>query len=162
LTKTAATATLLSPKQWAFVDAVIKGATYSKAYTKAGFKAANDVVAQSNSSKLIRNHKVATAIEASRRAASGRAGVTLDTIVERLEKCMDIALTVDPPQVSAAVAAVMGQAKVLGLVVDRSQIDITHHKPAPFPTKVLELSQAEWLAQFDQKKALPGPKKKST
>ena len=39
-----------------------------------------------------------------------------------------------------------------GDLVDRAQLDITHHKPAPFPTKILELSQEEWLAQFNQDK----------
>lgn len=66
------------------------------------------------------------------------------TIVERLEQCREIALSVDPPQVSAAVAAVMGQAKVLGLVIDRSQVDVVHHKPSLFPVKSLELSEDEW------------------
>jgi phage terminase small subunit len=153
---------LLSPKQRLFVLAIVKGATYSEAYKKAGFKSNVPATIHSNASKVLQIPKVKAAIEGARLAAAQRAEITVDTIIERLERAYEVALTVDPPQTSAAVAAAMGQAKVLGLVIDRSQVDVVHHKPAPFPTKTLELSQAEWLAQFDQKKALPGPKKKIT
>jgi len=145
-----AVGTLLTPQQWRFVDAVIKGKTYSEAYAKAGYKTTKGNNTDSAASRLSRNVKVEAAIVATRRAAAQRAEITVDTIVERLEEIRRVALEVDPPQASAAVAAVMGQAKVLGLVIDRSQVDITHHKPAPFPTKILELSQDEWLAQFDK------------
>jgi hypothetical protein len=146
-------AALLTPRQRLFVQAVIKGSTYSEAYRKAGFKATSRPVADSNAHKLLQNYKVKAAIEGAQLAAAQRAEITATTIVERLEECRSIALSVDPPQVSAAVAAVMGQAKVLGLVIDRSQLDVVHHKPAMFPTKQLELTEDEW------QRSLAGPGK---
>ncbi|PTM96491.1 hypothetical protein [Mycoplana dimorpha] len=44
------------------------------------------------------------------------------------------------------VAAIAQQAKLLGLEAPR-QLEIMH-KPAPLPTRVLELTEEEWTAQF--------------
>jgi len=47
---------------------------------------------------------------------------------------------------SAVVAAIALQARLLGLEAPR-QLEVMH-RPAPLPTKVLELTEDEWTAQF--------------
>ncbi len=45
---------------------------------------------------------------------------TVDDLVARLDEIREVALHCDPPQLSAAIQAVMGQAKLCGLLVDKS------------------------------------------
>ncbi|MEK1855187.1 MAG: hypothetical protein AAAC48_25825 [Phyllobacterium sp.] len=52
------------------------------------------------------------------------------------------------------------QARLLGLEAAR-QLEIAH-KPAPLPTKVLELTQEEWTAQFSTPLRLPKPSRPTT
>jgi hypothetical protein len=40
-------------------------------------------------------------------------------------------------------------ARLNGLIVDRSEVTVAH-KPAPWPTKILELSEDDWVRQFGQ------------
>ena len=151
MTGDASYAALLTPRQRVFVQEIIKGSTYSRAYTRAGYKGSTQEVVQANASTLLRNQKVKAAIEGARLAAQQRLEVTTDTIVERLDQARMIALTTKPPQVAAAVAAIMGQAKVLGLVIDRSEMTVIRDKPSPVPSKVLELSEDDWKKTFAKK-----------
>lgn len=139
---------LLSPKQTAFVYAIIAGKTYAQAYKLAGWRVKSDGVANVSAQRLMQNISVRNAIENAKRELAKRAELTVLDLVERLEECRAIALGATPPQASAAVAAVMGTAKLLGLVIDRSE-SVIQHKPAPLPTQLVELSETEWQRQFD-------------
>jgi hypothetical protein len=88
------------------------------------------------------------ALARARAAAVERAGITVDSIVVKLERAYEVALASEPAQTSGAVAAQMGIAKLLGLVIDRGQLDVVHHKPSLLPTKQLELSREEWEKTF--------------
>jgi hypothetical protein len=100
-------------------------------------------------SELVRKPAVADALAHARAETAKALDITADDIVRKLERAYDVALGVDPPQTGGAVAAAMGIAKLLGLVVDRSEVNITRNKPAPVPTKVLELDEASWRRMFD-------------
>lgn len=141
----------LAPKQQAFVQALIKGATYAQAYKKAKFPgSANDRVAAVNGSRLAKtNADVQLALKLSRDELRERSLLEACDIIEMLRETREIAQAANPPQASAAVAAAMGIAKLLGLAVDRSEAHVVHHKPAPLPTALVELSQDEWKRQFD-------------
>ncbi len=140
--------TLLTPRQARFCIAIINGASQVDAYKKAGYKWSGNSTDAPNASRVATNAKVQAALQATRSAAGARAQVTVDTIVDRLEEARQLAMRVDPPQLSAAVAAAVGQAKVLGLVVDKAELHITRDKPSLLPTKTLELSEDEWKRQF--------------
>jgi hypothetical protein len=90
---------------------------------------------------------VREALARARENAAYRTEITLDSLVQRLERAYDVALACEPPQTNGAVAATMGIGKLLGLVVDRAQLDVIAHKPA-FSSKALELDEDEWRKQF--------------
>lgn len=141
----------LAPKQQMFVQALIKGATYAQAYKKAKFPgSANDRVATVNGSRLARtNADVLGALKEAREELRARSMLEACDIIEMLRETRELASRADPPQASAAVAAAMGIAKLLGLQIDRSEAHIVHHKPAPLPTALVELSESDWKRQFD-------------
>jgi len=91
---------------------------------------------------------VANALARAQAVAIQKAVVTVESLVEDLREARMIALGADPPQTSGAVAATMGMAKLLGLVVDRAQLEVMH-KPSPVNTKALELTEDEWKQTFD-------------
>jgi hypothetical protein len=141
----------LSPKQQAFVQALLKGATYADAYKKAGFPGGHSVtVATSNASSMLRrNTHIQSALKVAREELRERSMLEACDIIEMLRETRQLASRADPPQASAAVAAAMGIAKLLGLAVDKSEAHIVHHKPAPLPTTLVELSESDWKRQFD-------------
>jgi phage terminase small subunit len=143
----------LAPKQQAFVQALLKGATYAQAYKKAGFpggRAMSDQVATSNGSRLLKsNADIQGAMKVMREELRERAMLEACDLIEMLQNTRRIAEAADPPQASAAVAAIMGMAKLLGIAVDRSEAHVIHHKPAPLPTAVVELTKEDWQRQFD-------------
>jgi hypothetical protein len=139
----------LTPKQFRFVQAIIQGKTHAEAYKAAGFSAHNVKVAEPNARKLLQKYAVARAIEIGRAAVAERSLLTAELIIERLEEARQLALSIDPPQIAGAVAATLGQARIAGLLIDRSEAHIVHHRPAPSPVaKTIELSEEEWKKQF--------------
>ena len=104
--------------------------------------------AQARAGGMMRSPAMRDALARARATLADRAETTVFTLVERLERITEAAMACDPPQMSAAVAATMGIGKLLGLVVDRSQLDVVHHKPSRVPTQQVELSADEWKRQF--------------
>lgn len=140
----------LTPQQQRFVSAILAGKSQSEAYKAAGYKGGKQADQRSlekAASTIANGTAVAQALARARASAAERAGLTVDDLVAQLLHSRDVAFACDPPQVNASVSATMGIAKLLGLVVDRAQVDHIVHKPA-FSSKVLELTEDEWKAQF--------------
>lgn len=72
---------------------------------------------------------------------------TVEELLVELEEARVSALEADQP--GAAVNATIGKARLLGLLIDRKEVDMVMHRPAPLPTKAIELDEAEWIRQFD-------------
>lgn len=138
----------LSVKQEMFILFVLKGEAQSKAYTLAGYKAANDEVAKVNASKLLTTHNVKTRLDELRQAIQVRTVVTVETLTEMLFEDRDQAKK--EGKVNAAVSALALIAKMHGLLIDRSE-SVIMHRPSPLPTQLLELSEEEWRQQFSLK-----------
>lgn len=136
---------LLNPRQHKFVRAIIKGATQSEAYKAAGYKAKGRNVAETNASRLLKDDRIKRALEAARALPMAAAAYTIDTIVAELEEARQGAQA--DGQWAAAVAASGMKARVLGLLIERKQVDVLHHKPA-LSSQELELSVEEWQRQF--------------
>ena len=143
----------LAPRQQIFVQALLKGATYVAAYKKAkfpGHATMTDAVARSNASKLVKtNSDIQLAINEARQELRERTQLEAADLIEMLQNVRRIAEGANPPQASAAVGAIMGMAKILGIAIDRSEAHLILHKPAPLPTSMVELSQEDWKRQFD-------------
>jgi len=138
----------LSVRQEMFILFILKGEAQSKAYRLAGYKAENDDVANSAASKLLSSDKVNTRIAELRQAVQVRTIVTVESLTEDLFRIR--AGAEKDGKWAAAGQAVGLLAKMHGLLIERSEVSVTH-RPAPLPTKLLELSEEEWREQFTLK-----------
>ena len=152
----------LAPKQQLFVQALLKGATYAQAYRKAkfpGYEKVSDVVATGNGAQMVkRNVNIRLAVEEGRAELRELTKLDAADLIGMLLNVRRIAEEANPPQASAAVGAIMGMAKILGIAIDRSEAHVILHKPAPLPTSLVELSAEDWKRQFDPTLAVEPPK----
>ncbi|AYO38477.1 terminase small subunit [Serratia sp. P2ACOL2] len=117
----------LTLKQEAFCQAYIETGNASEAYRTA--YAADKMKPEAvhvQASKLQDNPKIALRISELRGEIKDRHNVTVDSLIAELEEARKAALAAETPQSSAAVAATMGKAKLVGLdkvVVDNISSD---------------------------------------
>src|SRR5882672_2575239 len=140
----------LSIPQQKFVLAILEGKSQVEAYRAAGYSGGKgktaDAIAKA-AHQVMKAASVTEAIGRARAAVVERQALTVEDLVGMLLHSREVAFKCDPPQVAASVAAAMGIAKLLGLVIDRSKVEMVLHKPA-FSSTVLELTESEWKAQF--------------
>src|SRR5215470_7994703 len=74
----------LSIRQETFIWLILQGQPQGKAYVAAGYKAANENVADVNASKLISSHKIATRLNELRAIVQIRHLVTVDSLTDML------------------------------------------------------------------------------
>jgi hypothetical protein len=98
-----------------FAQELAKGATQIAAYETAGFKPN-----QGHAARLASNGMVAARIAELKGAAAERAIVTIYDIADQLDEDRQFAREMEVP--GAAITATMGKAKVLGLLVDRTEV----------------------------------------
>jgi hypothetical protein len=82
----------------------------------------SDKQVNEESCKLVKSPKVSQRLAELREVATQRHNITVDDIIDQLLENRKFALEADTVQSSAATAASMGIAKVLGLVVDKQQV----------------------------------------
>ncbi|MGO7259509.1 terminase small subunit [Rhizobium johnstonii] len=143
---------LKNSRHEAFCRAVVRGESAAGAY--ANIYRANGRTAEVNGSKLLRNAVVSKRITELQGTAAQRTTKTVESLVNDLDETIAFARECRNP--AAMVAAINAQARLLGLMVERSEVMVLS-KPAPLPTKVLELSEAEWTAQFSTSRSGPKP-----
>lgn len=110
----------LTAKQEAFCLSVASGKSQSEAY-RLHYNCLN-MKAESvhrKATELMDNGKVTARIAELQAAAVKRHEITVDDLIAELEEARDLAKGLPTPQVSAAVAATMGKAKMLGFLVER-------------------------------------------
>ncbi|MEP8989258.1 terminase small subunit [Enterobacter hormaechei] len=117
----------LTPKQEAFCQAYIETGNASEAYRTA--YAADKMKPESVNRKakeLLDNGKIAARVAELQGEIKQRHNVTVDSLLAELEEARQKALSAETPQSSAAVAATMGKAKLVGLdkqIVDHTSSD---------------------------------------
>jgi hypothetical protein len=97
-----------------FARALYKGLPAHGAYTEAGY-AAN----RGNAVRLKTNESVQSRLAELQGMAAQDADVTVDTLVRELESARVVAMT--KGNASAAVGAILGKARLLGLIVERKE-----------------------------------------
>ena len=133
----------LTIKQEAFCQAYIETGNASEAYRTA--YAADKMKPESINRKakeLLDNGKIAARVAELQGEIKQRHNVTVDSLLAELEEARMAALGAETPQSSAAVAATMGKAKLVGLdkqIVDHTSSDGTM---TPKPT-VIQLLPVE-------------------
>jgi phage terminase small subunit len=101
-----------------FAQELAKGKSKAGAYKLAGFDGDRTAA-----SRLSTNVNVTRRIAELKAKAAERTVVTVADLAQQLDEDREFARELENP--SAAVSATMGKAKVLGLLEDRSKVDIT-------------------------------------
>lgn len=107
---------MLTPKQEKFAQVYIETGNASEAYRQAySTQGKGENAIWVRASELLHNSKVAVRIDELKAAHQKRHNVTVDSLLAELEEARTVAMTSEKPQSSAAVAATMGKARILGL-----------------------------------------------
>ncbi|MDH0520856.1 terminase small subunit [Achromobacter xylosoxidans] len=123
----------LTPKQEAFALAYLETGNASEAYRRA-YNAAKmkPAVVAVKASELLAHGKVSVRVAELQASHAERHKLTVDDLLRELEEARQAALTAESVQSSAAVAATMGKAKLLGL--DKQVIEHSGPNGGPIPT----------------------------
>jgi hypothetical protein len=136
----------LNPRQEAFAqNLVANGMNATVAYKAAGYSAKKDVTARNGAHELLTNPYVAARVSELQKLAAVKHAKTVDTLVSDLDDAIALARECKNP--AAIVSGIVAQARLLGLLIDRQQVE-TLHKPSRTPTEHREMSEAEWLARY--------------
>lgn len=106
----------LTEKQEAFCRAFVETGNASEAYRRS-YDAKNmgqNTIAV-KASEMLSKDNVSVRLQQLREVHQKRHNVTVDSLVAELEEIKNVALSAETPQSSAAVAAVLGKAKLMGL-----------------------------------------------
>lgn len=127
----------LTPKQEKFAQVYVETSNASEAYRQAydASKMKQESIAV-NASKLLANTNVTLRVQTIREELAKESQIGLKQLLEELEQARQAALTAESPQSSAAVAATMGKAKLLGL--DKQIIDHQSSDGSMSPPKSLD------------------------
>ena len=98
---------------------------YRQSYNAENMKEASINV---NACKLLADAKITLRVKELKSGHTKRHELTIDDLVKQLEEARQVALALENPQCGAAISATMGTAKLLGLVVDKTDIKLTNAK----------------------------------
>jgi phage terminase small subunit len=119
----------LTPKQEAFACAYVETGNASEAYRRvysAGRMTQRAVEVEA--SRLLANPKVTLRVSNLKSEHATRHNVTVDSVTEMLKADRELARELNQP--AAAVSAIMGLAKLHGLIIDKSKVDVSNHEDA--------------------------------
>lgn len=106
---------LKNPRHEKFAQALAQGKTADEAYKTAGFKAN-----RGNATTLKANQSISNRVKEIQGRAAERVAVTIQSITDELDEIRKAAG--DVGQHSAALGAVMGKAKLHGLLIEKKQV----------------------------------------
>lgn len=118
-----------------FAQALAKGSSQADAYVKAGYKPS-----EPHASRLASDGKVSARVAELLERAANSTIETVATMASQLDEDREFARELK--QASAAVAASMGKAKVLGLIVDKVQANVTNADVSDAP-----ITEDAWTEQ---------------
>jgi len=118
----------LTPKQEAFAKAFVETGNASEAYRRAYQATGMKEATVNREAKALTDHpKIATRLAELQKRAQKRHDITIDTLTDMLKEDRELARNLE--QTSAAVSAVMGLAKIHGLILDKAQISGDEENP---------------------------------
>ncbi len=115
----------LTPKERDFALAYIETGSATKAYRQAYDHNGNDATARRCGHAVLHRSKVAALVTDLQVEHRERHKVTVDGLTWELEKARQVAM--DARNAAAAVQAIMGKAKLHGLLVDKQEINERPH-----------------------------------
>ena len=128
----------LTPKQEAFAMKYVECGNASEAYRHA-YDAGNmaDQTVWNEASRVLQNPQVAIRVQGIRDAVAEATKLTVSDLLRELEEARTAALTAETVQASAATAATMGKAKLLGL--DKQAIELSGPNGGPINVTRIEI-----------------------
>jgi phage terminase small subunit len=111
----------MTPKQLAFVREFAIDRNAKQAAIRAGY---SERTAEQQGYQLLQNPSVSEAIEAMEVEHRTQCAVTVERLTRELYEARDLAQSNSQP--AAMVSALMGIAKLHGLIIDRQKVDTTH------------------------------------
>ncbi len=131
-----------------FAELVAAGTRVIDAYRACGFRGT-----LSEARRMSREPRIAALIDQAQAQHRIILNATAESLLLELEEARQRAI--QSKNVPAEVNAILGKAKVLGLLKDpKTQVNIDLiPKPAPMPTDRVELTVEEWRQQWSSKRA---------
>ena len=141
----------LTPKQEAFCIAIVAGKTAAEAYAIAGYQPkASPTTRQQASSRLLNSKEIARRIAELRMPAAKKAGLTLESHLEDLQRLRNMA--VKDGQMSAAIAAEIARGKAAGVWAYVERRELTGKDGGPIE---VDRPDGDARAQLRAKLGLP-------
>jgi len=127
----------LTPKQEKFCLKYIETGNASEAYRRS-YNAANmkAETVNRNAKAMLDDNKIAARLGELRKPVMDEHRITVDSLLIELERARQAALTATPPQASAAVAATMAKAKLLGFL---DRLKVTGSTENPIAALIMQL-----------------------
>ncbi len=155
----------LTPKQEAFCMAYVETGNATEAYRQT-YDCSKMKPASINrcAKEMLDTPKISSRIDELREEARQRHRLTVDDLLAELEQARQAAQMSDKPQAGAMVAATMGKAKLLGLLVDKAELTGKDGQPlGGQPAGVLvvpaPLTESDWAraaAEYAQRQGAAG------
>ncbi len=112
----------LTPKQEAFALAYVETGNASEAYRRSyNAEKMKPETVNRTAKEQLDNPKIAARLAELKAAHVERHEITVDDLIRELEEARSIAMAGERQQPAAMVAASMGKAKLLGLIVDKAE-----------------------------------------
>jgi hypothetical protein len=130
----------------------VKGLGVTESYLKAkGTTTKNKRSAATQGSRMQKRPEVAGRIAELLEAQAAKVTVTVPQLLKELEQArLGSAVT---GQWASAVGAILGKARLMGLLIDRKEVEIIHRKPSRVPVdEDQQISLAEWEKRFAPKR----------
>lgn len=138
---------LSNPRYERFAQGIAKGKSQHDAYVYAGYSNNKSPSGdRSNAGTLARRPEVAARIKELLEKQAAKIGVTVGDLVKQLDEMYLLAKRKSQP--AAGVGAVLAKGKLLGLIVDKAEVDATVRKPSREPTDQKQMTMDEWRAKF--------------
>ena len=110
-------AALANARHERFAQELAKGHSQADAYVSAGYKHSRSAAA-----RLAADVNICARVSEIQERGAVRAELTIADIIVELEEARQAALSAATPQAGSAVSATLGKAKLLGLIVDKSEV----------------------------------------
>ena len=118
----------LTERQRRFVDAYIIDPNATKAYITAGYSAKNNAVARTDAARLLAKAHIAAAIAEKGKTLLAKVGVTQERLVDEWARVAFAEVTDKPVTWDAKLKALSEMSARLWPVVQKAELDITHHE----------------------------------
>ena len=141
----------LTAKEQAFVEEYITLKNGYQAYCNAGYstnmtRTAIDIAV----CNIKRKPHIKEAIEKHEKTLQRKTQITAESLCEKLDRIYFEAMAEEKKQYVAAVSAVMGQAKLLGLIIDKAEIKASIYRPEDLlESIVIEANERKQQIQYN-------------